>query len=144
MDEYYYLIPVVSEHTYVNNQRLSDLYNEKFPMINDMKNKRNACNSEKEKKHYNKLNKLIEKICGVMKIPEYILVIKKGDRCFELVTDFDITTDDLDDFEKYEVKEERKIIEYYVNSDYKNKLFKLFKNYGLLKEKALIKKISGY
>ena len=136
MDDGYYLVPINDEHTYLDENRICDLCEEKITLI--QKKKEELSN----KKSIFGINKLFDKHYESLMIPEYLIVIQQGDDYRELMTGLSINTDDAFHLKKYQVDESEKILHYFVTSKYKERIVNFIKNSKLRKDKKLIKRIS--
>ena len=88
-------------------------------------------------------------ICDVMEEKEVLLEPFQGvltedvedDGEFkELITKLDINIIDLSEILKYQLDDAKKVNEYYFKSNYKDKIINLFRMYGFLNRKGVLKK----
>lgn len=143
MEEKYYLVPISNENTYIDNKKISDLYNNKLSKISDIENKIQSLEQDSDlKKHYQEICK---KYYEALNIPTHFIIIKRDNEMYELVSTLDVYVDDMENISSYQIKDAGYIINYFLDTFYKDKVSNLFKRYGFFKKnKELKRRISTH
>ena len=143
MEEHYYLAPITNEHLFINNMNMGELCKEKYPLLAEISNAEDEyCYTNANESIFVRIKHLSQKCHKLFKIPKYFIVIQKGNKLSELMSGLEIATDSFAELKKHETIETEPILEFFIKSDYKNTLPKLFKDYGLLNDKEIIKRLA--
>ena len=143
MEEEYYLVPISNENTYIDNKKISDLYNNKLSKISDIENRIQSLEQNSDlKKHYQEICK---KYYEALNIPTHFIIIKRDNEMYELVSALDVYVDDMENISSYQINDAGYIINYFLDTFYKDKVSNLFKRYGFFKKnKELKRRISTH
>ncbi len=140
--QYYYLVPTYNEHTFLNGIRFDKMLEKCFQEIYSLEKRKVELYNQIEDEYdsYNNVCKKIECLYRTFHIPEYIICIEENGSYYELLTNAKVLSNDLADFECYEVNFNL-ASEYYNYSNYNECFSNYYSSYLLCNYNPLVKKL---
>ncbi len=140
MEEHFYLVPISNDCIFVNDIKLRDLLEQYYFKIYENIMEEEYIIQKLDEEHVFSINEKIDKLYELYKIPKYLIIVEDDGEFKELITKLDINIIDLSEILKYQLDDARKVSEYYFKSNYKDKIINLFRMYGFLNRKGVVKK----
>ena len=140
MEEHFYLVPISNDCIFVNDIKLRDLLEQYYFKIYENIMEEEYIIQKLDEEHVFSINEKIDKLYELYKIPKYLIIVEDDGEFKELITKLDINIIDLSEILKYQLDDAKKVNEYYFKSNYKDKIINLFRMYGFLNRKGVLKK----
>lgn len=140
MEEHFYLVPISNDYIFVSDIKLRNLLEQYYFKIYENIMEEEYIIQKLDNEHVFSINEKIDKLYELYKIPKYLIIVEDDGECKELITKIDINIIDMNEIIKYQISDAKKVNEYYFKSNYKDKIINLFRMYGFLNRKGVVKK----
>ena len=140
MEESFYLVPISNNNIYVNDIKLSDLLQQYYSKIYELVLEEEYVIQKIYESNIFSISEKINELYNIYKIPNYFIIVEDEGEYIELATKLSITIDNKDEILKYKISDVKRINEYYFKNNYKDKIINLFRMYGFLNRKGVLKR----
>ena len=140
MEESFYLVPISNNNIYVNDIKLRDLLQKFYSNIYELVLEEEYVIHKIYESNIFSISEKINELYNIYKIPNYFIIVEDEGEYIELATKLSITIDNKDEILKYKISDVKRINEYYFKNNYKDKIINLFRMYGFLNRKGVLKR----
>jgi len=140
MEESFYLVPISNNNIYVNDIKLRDLLQQYYSKIYELVLEEEYVIQKIYESNIFSISEKINELYNIYKIPNYFIIVEDEGEYIELATKLSITIDNKDEILNYKISDVKRINEYYFKNNYKDKIINLFRMYGFLNRKGVLKR----
>ena len=140
MEESFYLVPISNNNIYVNDIKLRDLLQQYYSKIYELVLEEEYVIQKIYESNIFSISEKNNELYTIYKIPNYFIIVEDEGEYIELATKLSITIDNKDEILKYKISDVKRVNEYYFKNNYKDKIINLFRMYGFLNRKGVLKR----